>query len=311
MSLLTPVVILLFNRPSLTEIVFDSIRKAKPKKLLVVADGPRFPEEEEKCQKARAVIEKVDWDCNVLTNYSEENLGCKRRVSSGLNWVFSEVEEAIIVEDDCLPTPSFFYFCQTLLKYYRHDQRIMHIASNNFQFNQSRTPYSYYFSKYSHIWGWATWRRAWQYYDVEMKTWPEYQKLDLLSSVCEDTYEQKYWLNSFNQVFDGSIDTWDLQWLYTCWCQSGLSIHPNSTLVSNIGFGVDATHTFCDSPLAQLPTTDIWEIKHPPLMFRHREADAHAFDYVFGGVTMKKNDSWISKIRSKGAAIKRKFSRGV
>ncbi|MEN2383889.1 MAG: hypothetical protein KA716_33360 [Gloeotrichia echinulata DEX184] len=155
MPLSTPIGFFIFNRPDLTAQVFEAIRQTKPHKLLVVADGPRFPEEEEKCLKTREVIKSVDWDCEVLTNFSEINLGCKYRVYSGLDWVFSQVEEAIILEDDCLPTPSFFYFCQTLLQRYRDDERVMHISGNNFQFGQSRTPYSYYFSKYNHIWGWG------------------------------------------------------------------------------------------------------------------------------------------------------------
>lgn len=191
MSVSTPVAFFIFNRPVLTEIVFEAIAKAKPKKLLVVADGPRFAEEEEKCQKARAaVIDKINWECEVLTNFSDRNQGCKYRVSSGLDWVFSEVEEAIILEDDCLPAPSFFRFCETLLARYRDDERVMTISGDNFQLGNSRTEYSYYFSKYTHIWGWASWRRAWQHYDVDMKSWTDDKKLDIIYSVCEDPLEQ-------------------------------------------------------------------------------------------------------------------------
>jgi hypothetical protein len=284
----TPVAFLIFNRPDLTSIVFDAIAQAKPKKLLVVADGPRFPEEAVKCRQARAVVERVDWDCEVLTNFSEINLGCKHRVSSGLDWVFSEVEEAIILEDDCLPAPSFFYFCQTLLEHYRDDERIMHISGNNFQFGQSRTEYSYYFSKYSHIWGWASWRRAWKYYDVNIKTWSQYKGLDRLSYICENPCEQQYWIDIFDRVFNGAIDTWDYQWIYTCWSQSGLSILPDSNLVSNIGFGVDGTHTSnSENRLAKLPLTDIWEIKHPQFFVRHREADNYTFNFVLSPQNMK------------------------
>ncbi|MFM7711944.1 MAG: glycosyltransferase family 2 protein, partial [Microcystis sp.] len=142
--------------PDTTARVFEAIRQAKPPKLLVVADGPRADRADdiEKCKAARAIIEGVDWDCEVLTNYSDVNLGCKNRVSSGLNWVFDTVEEAIILEDDCVPDPTFFRFCEELLEYYRHDQRIMVISGNNFQFGKKRTGYSYYFSVYTHCWGW-------------------------------------------------------------------------------------------------------------------------------------------------------------
>ena len=312
-SLSTPVAFLIFNRPDLTEIVFEAIRQAKPKKLLVVADGPRFPGEVEKCQKSRAVIERVDWDCEVLTNFSEENLGCKRRVSSGLNWVFSEVEEAIILEDDCLPTPSFFYFCQTLLEHYRDDERVMHISGDNFQLGQSRTEYSYYFSKYAHIWGWASWRRAWKYYDVYLKTWSEYKNLEMISSLCEDYYEQKYWTDIFERVFRGAVNTWDYQWLYACWSQNGLSILPNSNLVSNIGFGLDATHVAGDSPWARLPVTDIWQVKHPPFIARNKEADNYTFAYHYGGKNLKLQDDLLlrygHKFRKLNNLLKKSFRR--
>lgn len=304
MSLSTPVGFLIFNRPDLTEIVFQAIRQAKPKKLLVIADGPRFPEEAEKCEKTRAVIQKVDWDCEVLTNFSDKNLGCKRRVSSGLNWVFSEVEEAIILEDDCLPTQSFFYFCQTVLEHYRHDERVMHIGGNNFQNGKKRTENSYYFSKYPHIWGWASWRRAWQYYDVAMRTWPDYKDLDLISLTCENSYEQKYWAEIFECTFNGAIDTWDYQWIYAIWCQNGLSITPKSNLVSNLGFRPDATHTFGESPRAKMPMTDIWEISHPWFALRNQAADAYTFDYVFDGRAMKEADTLRARIRQYVSKIK-------
>lgn len=284
----TPVAFLIFNRPDLTSIVFEAIAQTKPKKLLVVADGPRFPEDAEKCRQARAVIERVDWDCEVLTNFSEINLGCKYRVSSGLDWIFSQVEEAIILEDDCLPAESFFYFCQTLLDHYRDDERIMHISGNNFQFGQSRTEYSYYFSTYPHIWGWASWRRAWKHYDVHIKTWSEYKGLDVLSYICENPCEQQYWIDIFDRVFNGAIDTWDYQWVYACWSQNALAILPDSNLVSNIGFGVDETHTSnSENPLSKLPLTDIWEIKHPPLIVRHREADNYTFNSALSPRNMK------------------------
>lgn len=296
MSISTPVAFFIFNRPDLTKIVFDAIAQAKPKKLLVVADGPRFPEEAEKCQKARSFINKIDWKCEVLTNFSEKNMGCKHRVSSGLDWVFAQVEEAIILEDDCLPAPSFFYFCETLLDRYRHDERIMMISGDNFQDGQSKNDYSYYFSKYTHIWGWASWRRAWQHYDVNMKTWPEYKKSNAICSVCDDPYEQKFWIDTFDKVFDGTVDTWDYQWLYTSWCQSGLSIMPKVNLVSNLGFRSDATHTFGESPWSQFPTDNIWEIKHPPFVVKNRNLDQYTFDYVVGGKQIKEKDTVRSKL---------------
>lgn len=302
----TPVAFLIFNRPDLTELVFEAIARAKPKKLLVVADGPRFPEEAEKCQKARAVIEKVDWDCEVLTNFSETNLGCGRRVASGLDWVFSEVEEAIIIEDDCLPSHSFFYFCQSLLEYYRHDERIMLISGGNFQHGQSRTDYTYYFSKYNDNWGWASWRRAWNYYDYEMKTWPEYKKANLIMSICNDPNEQAFWTALFDDVCSGSIDTWDYQWTYAFFSQMGSAVVPNSNLIANLGCRTDATHTKSeDNPIANLPRTEIWEIKHPPFIVRNQEADAYAFEHVFLGRDRAEEDNLMKRMKQKfGTKVK-------
>ena len=301
MSLSTPVAFIIFNRPHTTERVFEAIRQAKPLKLLVVADGPRIdrPGEVEKCVATRAVIDRVDWECEVLTNYSDVNLGSKRRPSSGIDWVFSQVEEAIILEDDCLPAPSFFQFCQSLLEHYRYDDRIATISGTNYQQEQSRTAYSYYFSKYPHIWGWATWRRAWKDYDVDLKTWLECKQNNLLRSAFHDTYEQKCWTDIFDKVYAGEFDTcWDYQWLYTCFCQSRLSIEPNRNLVSNIGFGEDATHTFGESPWANMPTDDIWDIDHPRLIIRNYEADLHTFNHLFEGNMMRQQDRPISRIKN-------------
>jgi hypothetical protein len=289
MSLSTPIGFLIFNRPDLTEIVFQAIAQAKPQKLFVISDGPRFPEEVEKCEKTRAIIERVDWDCEVFTNFSDTNLGCGRRVASGFDWVFSQVEEAIFLEDDTLPAPSFFNFCQTLLDYYRDDKRIMHISGDN-SLNQRRNQQSYYFSKYTHAWGWASWRRAWQHYDYSMKTWPEFKATGLFDQVCDNLYERRYWQGIFDQIYKDPqvINTWDYQWTYACWTQNGLAIEPNENLISNIGFNrADAAHTAGDDPRSKLATTDIWEISHAPFVVRHREADNCTFDAVYGGKKLK------------------------
>jgi hypothetical protein len=310
MSFSTPVALLIFNRPDTTEKVFEAIRQAKPSKLLVVADGPRAskPGEADKCAAARAIINRVDWDCQVLTNFSEVNLGCKNRVASGLDWVFSEVEDAIILEDDCIPAQSFFPFCQALLDYYRHDDRIMHIAGTNVQ-PVMRTNYSYYFSKYNTYWGWATWRRAWKYFDIEMKRWEEIKKLDLLDSICDDPYEKIFWLDTFDKVYSDSINSWAYRWTYSCWFQNGLSIIPNTNLVSNIGFGPGATHTKIHTSYANLPTydADTETINHPPFVVRHYLADNYTFDRVNGGAYMKKYSPFVSMVRLKLSPIKRRI----
>lgn len=273
----TPVAFLIFNRPDTTERVFQVIRQAKPPQLLVVADGPRskFADEAQKCQAARAIIDRVDWDCEVLTNYSDINLGCKTRVSSGLDWVFDTVEKAIILEDDCLPHLSFFRFCEELLDFYQSDRRIMTISGNNFQFGRKRTEYSYYFSRYCHCWGWATWRRAWRLYDIEMKLWPRVKNENLLEHILEDSQTVKYWERIFQRTYNESINSWAYRWKFACWIHSGLTVLPNVNLVSNIGFGVRSTHTTNKQNLcANLPVEKMYfPLQHPPFMLRNVEAD--------------------------------------
>jgi hypothetical protein len=238
-----PVAFFIFNRPDVTLKVFERIREVKPQKLFIIADGARFPEEEHKCQEARSIIQKIDWECEVLTNFSDINLGCKIRVSSGLDWVFSQAEEAIILEDDCLPDPTFFQFCSELLEHYRNDQRVMMISGDNFQFGKKRTNDSYYFSIFPHCWGWATWRRAWQHYDIDMKLWLTARDGCWLMDILHSKSAVIYWESIFQDVFNNLIDTWDYQWTFACWMQSGLTILPNVNLVSNIGFNNEATHT--------------------------------------------------------------------
>jgi hypothetical protein len=272
----TPVAFLIFNRPSTTERVFSAIRNARPPKLLVVADGPRpeQPGEAERCAAARAVIDRVDWPCEVLTNYSEINLGCKKRVSSGLDWVFSEVEEAIILEDDCLPHPTFFRFCEELLERYRDDERVMTISGDNFQFGRLRTGYSYYFSIYSHIWGWASWRRAWNRYDAGIKAWPEIRDGRWLTDILGDERAARYWSGVFERTHRNEIDTWDHQLTFSLWIQNGLSILPNVNLVSNIGFGEGSSHTGTISFMSNMPAGPMdFPLRHPPYVIRDTVSD--------------------------------------
>lgn len=275
--LATPVAFIIFNRPDTTERVFAEIAKAKPPKLLVVGDGARAnrPEEAEKVAAARAIIKRVDWDCEVLTNFSEVNLGCKRRVSSGIDWVFEQVEEAIILEDDCLPDPTFFRFCQELLERYRHDQRIGMISGVNFQFGNRRNDDSYYFSKYVHIWGWASWRDRWVgSYDVTMARWPRIRDEAWLADMVGNTREADYWQKIFERVHRGEIDTWDYQWVFANWVEGRMSILPAVNMISNVGFDGNATHTTGDSELANLARNPIgFPLTHPLGVFKNIQAD--------------------------------------
>lgn len=283
-QLRTPVAFFIFNRPETTEKVFSEIAKAKPPRLLVVADGPRpdIKGEKERCDAARKVIDKIDWECKVLTNYADQNMGCRDRVSNGLNWVFEQVDEAIILEDDCLPHPTFFRFCEELLEKYRIDERIMMISGDNFQFGNRRTTYSYYFSRFNHIWGWATWRRAWKHYDVDIKFWGKLRKERWLYDILSDRHEVAYWTKTFNLIFENKIDTWDFQWVLACWIQSGLTILPNINLVSNIGFGDNSTHTSGHNKVANMETYSMsYPLKHPPFVLREVLSDKKSAKLLF------------------------------
>lgn len=283
-QLTTPVAFLIFNRPNTTQQVFNTIRQAKPQQLLVVADGPRTDRsgEAEKCTTVRQIIETVDWDCTVSTNYSDLNLGCKRRVSSGLNWVFETVTEAIILEDDCLPHPSFFRFCQDLLTHYREDTRIATISGDNFLFGRRRTTDSYYFSRYNHCWGWATWKRAWQYYDVDLKLWPEILNGGWLNDILSDRSAAIDWTERFQTVYSNKLNTWDYQWTFACWLQGSLSVLPNVNLVSNIGFGNNSTHNNQDKKLAEIPHESMqFPLQHPKYIIRDNQADVTTQKEIF------------------------------
>ncbi|MBD2676356.1 MULTISPECIES: glycosyltransferase family 2 protein [Nostoc] len=283
----TPVAFIIFKRPDTTEQVFQAIRQAKPPKLFVIADGPRTdrPEEVQKCELTRATIERVDWDCEVLNNYSDINLGCAKRVSSGLDWVFDQVEEAIILEDDCVPNPTFFPFCEELLDKYRYDNRVASISGQNVQFGRKRTNYSYYFSRYNHCWGWATWRRAWQHFDIQMKLWTEIQEGGFLNDILTDRQAVDYWTSMFESVFANPASTiWSYQWTFACWVQSSLGIISNVNLISNIGFGLDSTNVTANQKqrYGSLPTEAIdFPIKHPPFIIRDFQADSFTQETLF------------------------------
>jgi hypothetical protein len=283
-NLITPIVFLIYRRPDRTQQVFDAIAKAKPRQLFVVADGPRTLEEMEKCQATRAIIEQVNWDCDVQTNFADQNMGLRLRISSGLNWVFEQVEQAIILEDDCLPHPTFFRYCEELLEKYRDDERIMHISGDNFGYQRPiGVEDSYYFSMFAHVWGWATWRRAWAKYDVDMTTW---QNPDMRQQVLSrfPTYRQRsYWESTWDLVVKKEIKTWAYQWMYACITHNGLCAMPYENQISNIGMGVDSTNTKnASSPLSNLLSKDmIFPLKHPTTIEREPLADNHITQLAF------------------------------
>jgi len=247
----SPVLFLVFNRPESTRKVFNAIREAQPPRLYIAADGPREErvKELQLCEEVRNITRLVDWPCEIITLFREKNLGCKLAVSSAIDWFFNHELEGIIIEDDVLPLPSFFLFCDELLEFYRNNPKIGMISGCNLVSNDIELADSYFFSKHNHIWGWASWRRAWQYYDVHMESWPEWKKTRELSFVSKkNKMFEIYWSDIFNRTYEKKINTWDYQWTYACWKNNMLAVLPANNQTYNLGFGADATHTVMETP---------------------------------------------------------------
>jgi hypothetical protein len=274
----TPILFLIFNRPDVTERVFNRIKEIKPTKLYVAADGPRLNKEGEDliCKTTREVItNNIDWPCKVNYLFRDKNLGCGLAVSQGINWFFENEEEGIILEDDCLPDLSFFGFCKEMLEYYRDNSEVMHISGTNFQFGKKWGEGDYYFSYYPHIWGWATWRRAWDFYDFEMK------HFDTVLNSKED-YNCIIPKDFFRNTKQKSINTWDFQWMYSVLFNKGKSIIPNMNLVENIGH-LDGTHSegINNFWVFSNRSVSLPNINHPDRKTITLDADKRTYNYVF------------------------------
>lgn len=286
-----PVIFLVFNRPALTKRVFERIRTARPPQLFVVADGPRIDRigEAEKCAEVRRLIEEgIDWPCELVRDYSEINLGCGKRVSSGITNAFRRVEEAIILEDDCLPDPSFFRFCEELLMRYRNDPMIGMISGSHHQTELRYGKDSYYFCRYGNIWGWATWRRAWQYFDYEMTEWRDWKGGSRLHHLLPKREVREFWRAIWDETFEGKHDSWDYQWTF-CYMQRGLlGVLPQIALIENIGFGKDATHTVGSEKLGPEAGVMPFPLVHPSGIKPDYEAEARASARFFSRPTLVK-----------------------
>ena len=274
----SPVLMLVFNRPLETQKTFDVIRSVKPARLYIAADGPRPGREDDllNCEAVRQVALTVDWPCELTTLFREENLGCKKAVSGAISWFFENEEQGIIIEDDIIADPGFFRFCDELLELYKDNSGIMAISASNYVPKELLTNDSYYFSRYPHIWGWASWRRAWRLYDVEMSRWETLRESDWLLKVGDGNRDfERYWKKLFDRTSRGEINTWDYQWLYTCWSNNGLAILPRVNLSENIGFDQNATHTSGGVGwIGNLKAGEIhFPLIHPTMATRHQKAD--------------------------------------
>lgn len=255
-----PVAFFVFNRPEETEQVFEQIAAVEPPRLYVVADGPRdgHSEDRDKCAEVRTFVESnVDWDCELRRNYAEENLGLFERFTTGLKWLFTNESEAIILEDDCVPNRSFFRFCEFALEEYRDDERVMDVTGSNYLGEWKSENQDYHFSFYGGIWGWATWRRSWEWYDPEMESWQDPEIRQRLRDVVADSKQADYLEYVFEKAFREQ-GTWDHPWGFARLINSAHSIVPARNLVSNVGFGDEATNTRSeDSPWSEIPQSSI------------------------------------------------------
>ena len=201
------------------------------------------------CAAVRRIATAVDWPCELHTLFRDWNLGCKAGVSSAITWFFQNEEQGIILEDDVLPMPSFFRYCDELLDRYREDERIAMISGCNLIANRFTPRASYFFSSYNHIWGWASWRRAWRHYDVRMSGWSEWVNGGGLTRVFRgDRLTEKYWRLALEGVVSRNVDTWDHQWTFACWKTGGMCVLPARNQTQNLGFGAGATHTTSNVP---------------------------------------------------------------
>lgn len=271
-----PVLLIAFNRPDFTSRVFETIREYKPKKLYMAADGPRDVKEGEKnrCEQVRSIVQQVDWECDVQTLFHPRNFGCKIAVSGAIDWFFKNEEQGIILEDDIIPEPSFYQFCEELLERYKDDERIGMISGDNFGFGFRRNQNSYYYSIYSHIWGWASWRRAWKGYDVHMKDYDDFLKSEFLADLFSNATEYNFWKSNFDKVAFENFDTWDFQWVYHNFKNGRLNIMPSVNLIRNIGFGESAAHTKQENQYSNMKTEPMnFPLVHPDYMIRDYKSD--------------------------------------
>ena len=282
-----PVSLHVFNRPETTKKLFNEIRKIRPKILFITADGPRdnHSNDIKKCEEARSIIKNIDWDCELHTNFSKVNKGSFKSTSEGITWVFEHVDRAIILEDDCIPDSSFFTFCQELLDYYESDTRISIISGNNFQLNKNVTSDSYYFSRYPHIWGWATWKRTWDKVDFSMKDWPEYKKINGLKGEFYKNKEIKYWAGMYQDMYDKKRKLhWDFLLSLSSYMSNTITIIPNVNLVTNIGFGPDARNCKTQSDFHSLNVKEmVFPLQHPRFISRFVFADDFTEEAMFSG----------------------------
>jgi hypothetical protein len=294
----TPVLFLIFNRFDTTKKVFAEIKRARPALLFIASDGPREGKDKERevVEKIREyVLNNIDWKCRVKTLFRKKNLGCKYAVSGAISWFFKNVDRGIILEDDCLPSQDFFLFCQELLEKYKDDERIMQISGTNVE-TESKIIESYFFSRYFNAWGWATWKRAWNLYDLEMKYYEEIANKGGWNRVDNPPFNGFEGRRLYNLLKSGKLNTWDYQWIYSCIINSGLCIVPKVNLISNLGFEGEATHTNNYGQNKKLERHELdFPIIHNPIVMSSRAYSTAYFKFFQKGRIGRKILSFFKK----------------
>lgn len=278
----TPLLILVYNRPLETKILINALRKIKPKKIFISSDGPtNNPLDIKKNNDVKTILKEINWTQNIQFNYLEKNYGCKESVSKAINWFFNNVKMGIILEDDCIPNKDFFSFTERMLKKYRNNKNIYAVSGNNFLKNKIKINETYYFSKYIHCWGWATWSRAWKDYNKDLIGWNNFKNSRSWKNRFNIKYEKRYWEKIFNLCYKKKIDSWAYPWLYSMWNKNGLCILPQVNLVKNIGFSINASHTFSHKKF-NYPAKKLKEkITNPKIIKINTSADKYVFNHFF------------------------------
>ena len=285
----TAILFITYKRLDTTKQVFETIKKAKPQKIYISSNFGKNKEEVKKVIEVRTYLEEnIDWKCKVSKLYRTKYLSAKLSISGAIDWFFENEEQGIILEDDCLPSQSFFWFCENLLHHYADDKKVGAITGNNFQNNKWRGSASYYFSKFAHCWGWATWRRAWHHNDTDLKFWPKWRNSKDWLNYMPDKVERKFWQNNFDRVHAGEIDTWDYPWDASRFRKGFIAATPNVNLVSNIGYGEGATHTISkNSQFSNMPTYELGPMVYLNKVERDLLADQWTFDFHYGGKNLR------------------------
>lgn len=274
-----PILLLVYNRYEGTEKLIKILNKIKPKKIYIAADGPKLNNiiDIANCSRVRKLFDKINWRCKIYKKYNNYNLGCKESITRSLNWFFSKVKEGIVLEDDCLPNKSFFRFCNVMLKKYRYNNKIFCISGSNYSKN-TKIKSSYYFSKYPHCWGWASWRRAWKYNETNISFWPKYKKTDIWKKLHTNYIEKIYWEKIFNTTYNNNFNSWAYPWTLSVWKKNGLTIIPKKNFITNIGIGKNTENSFFRNSNDVYKSHSIKKInKHPRIISVAEKNDLEVF----------------------------------